>query len=810
MSTTSTMASQLHREERMKALGKDRAKRAIARSEERGDAAETPAGIKFCKQYLQPLAQAIEAFVAEAYAGKAGRKHVAAQLLKGVDPYLAAYLTVRAVIASATRRYTLKACGRSVADRLEAELLATQFEDKNAGLYVAVMRRAQQRGLSPQHQALALAKANKHFGVVEPLWTASQKVLLGSKLVELCNEKLQLCELVFQRVGKNRDTHIVQLRADILEWYRKHNEAALLARPLYLPTVVPPKAWEKPVNGGLYDIRSRILSRSWPGQLAMLNEASMEPVYKGINGLQNTPWRINRRVLEVMEHAWENSLSLPGIPKKDDEFIPEPPEEVQNDVEGGEFRKAWRQKVRAIHERNAKARSARFEMDRALNIARELQGDFYFPYRLDFRGRVYSMSTSLNPQSSDEMRGLLEFAEGVPLGERGLFWLGVHGANLFGNDKVSLEDRERWAHEHWEQASACARDPFGNLWWTEADKPWSFLAWCYEWADAVFEGGGYVSRLPIALDGSCNGIQHLSAMLRDEVGGAAVNLTPQDKPNDIYQRVADRTNDRLKAIVEEGGEEAWMASGWLQFGINRKITKRSVMVVPYGGTFRSCMEYVRDSVREKIKDGAENPFGDELKPATVMLAKLVWASIGDVVIAARAAMGWLQQCARVVNSAGLDLDWTTPTGFRVLQAYRDVKARRIETRFAGKIIYFTSTEETDQIAKSKNASAIAPNFVHSLDASALMFTVCAGLDEGITSWAMIHDSYGTHAGRTDDLARILREQFVKMYLENDVLQQLRDELAAKLPPEVAAELPPVPAKGKLNLEDVLRSDYFFA
>jgi DNA-directed RNA polymerase len=36
---------------------------------------------------------------------------------------------------------------------------------------------------------------------------------------------------------------------------------------------------------------------------------------------------------------------------------------------------------------------------------------------------------------------LIEFAEGKPLGERGVWWLGVHGANLWGNDKVSLESQ---------------------------------------------------------------------------------------------------------------------------------------------------------------------------------------------------------------------------------------------------------------------------------------------------------------------------------------------------------------------------------
>jgi DNA-directed RNA polymerase len=320
----------------------------------------------------------------------------------------------------------------------------------------------------------------------------------------------------------------------------------------------------------------------------------------------------------------------------------------------------------------------------------------------------------------------------------------------------------------------------------------------------------HVSHLPIALDGSCNGIQHFSAMLRDPVGGAAVNLVPSDKPSDIYGKVAERTVEKLKELAEAGQPESWIADAWVRFGINRKITKRPVMVLPYGGTFRSCSEYVKEAVKERIEGGADNPFGDDLPKACTLLAQTVWASIGDVVIAARAAMSWLQQCARVCVAAGKPIRWTTPSGFVVVQDYRKLSQARIETRFNGSILNLSSVELSDQVDTSKQASAVSPNFVHSLDASALVRTICRGLDEGITSWAMIHDSYGTHAADTDKLSTVLREEFVKMYREHDVLREFRDSLAAQLPPEFAEKLPPLPESGTLDIELVTKSPYFFA
>ena len=50
---------------------------------------------------------------------------------------------------------------------------------------------------------------------------------------------------------------------------------------------------------------------------------------------------------------------------------------------------------------------------------------FYFPHNVDFRGRAYPMHPHLNHLGADLARGLLQFAEGRPLGEHGMFWLYV-------------------------------------------------------------------------------------------------------------------------------------------------------------------------------------------------------------------------------------------------------------------------------------------------------------------------------------------------------------------------------------------------
>ena len=69
-------------------------------------------------------------------------------------------------------------------------------------------------------------------------------------------------------------------------------------------------------------------------------------------------------------------------------------------------------------------------------------------------------------------------------------------------------------------------------WWTAAEKPWQMLAACMEVRDALASGNptAFLSRMPVQMDGSCNGLQHYAALGRDRSGGNAVNLRPALRP----------------------------------------------------------------------------------------------------------------------------------------------------------------------------------------------------------------------------------------------------------------------------------------
>jgi DNA-directed RNA polymerase len=311
-----------------------------------------------------------------------------------------------------------------------------------------------------------------------------------------------------------------------------------------------------------------------------------------------------------------------------------------------------------------------------------LDEPFYFPYSLDHRGRAYPIPTTLHPQSDDLGRALLRFADGKPLGDRGAFWLSVHLANLAGLDKEPFPKRVEWVEEHEKEiiefASAPLHDPIHRF-WTIDEKPWSLLAACKEWVAYRQGGPGTLSYLPILMDGTCNGLQHLSAMGRDLQGGEWTNLVPGDAPRDIYQEVADHVARKVQQEADGGNPRAkeWVGQ------INRKIAKLATMNKPYGITRRGIQEAL---VREKHADHCADAWD-----GAQYLAGLLDGCVKEVVTKAVEVMEKLRRMAQELAKANRGLKWKTPAGFVVVHEEREPNpnnSRFLKTRKAS---YGTNT-----------------------------------------------------------------------------------------------------------------------
>jgi DNA-directed RNA polymerase, mitochondrial len=805
---------QLALEEEMQDLGIERYYAEIERAKERRAESETKYGQMFLAEIMEKVVPAIKAWFKEEKG--VGRPHVALKYLKVLKPETSAFIATRTILDSLSLQLPLTGTAIRLANCIEDEVRFRSYnklEDKQKrNYYRKVKRNLAKETRNSLHQRRVIKGTMRKIGAPDwDNWSSSDKVQLGVKLIELVVQSIGIIQVINRPTGKNRSLYCIEPTEKGRSWISGFNSTNALLTPQFLPMLVPPRDWTNPYDGGYLSefLRRRIhlVKTPYRDYLEELSNKDLSVVYGGVNAMQQTGFKIDKRVYLVLRKMWNSGSQVGKLPPREDEPKPTRPADIETNRDA---RREWRRAAHEVEKRNVKLASKRLQVSRTIMVAKRFTNEeaIYFPYQLDFRGRAYAVPMFLHPQGPDYAKALLTFSKGKAITDKiAANWLAIHGANLYGYDKVSFADRVAWVQQNKIAILESATKPMDCDWWTKADKPWQFLAFCFEWADFLRTGYGFVSCLPVALDGSCNGLQHFSALLKDEVGGAAVNLLPSPKPQDIYQVVADKLVAKLRIKAASDHQ----ARAWLALGITRKSTKRCVMVLPYGGTLYAFRKYLQEHIRERIAEGAKNPFGTEkfYIPAAY-LATLLQEAIGETVKAAVQAMGWLQTVAELIAEQGLPINWTAPSGFPVLQAYRDTPEERVKTQIFGETIklHIRPTDTAVNIDKRRQANGIAPNFVHSLDAAAMMHCLVDSVALGIDSFAMIHDSYATVAADTEQLTVALRYAFVHQVYNTDLMAKFAEEVSALLNDN--QKLPDLPASGSLDIAQVEQSPFFFA
>jgi DNA-directed RNA polymerase len=803
-------------EKEMNGLGIERYHKNIREAKEKGRESVTLYGVTLMKEALDAVVEGISNFLAFALSGKAGKMATSAQTLMLLDPEIVAYLTLKYCIDGVTTRSPLTRVAMKLANGLEDQFKFDLWENsKESGhLFRLIKNKVNQKTTNRVYRRYNLIRRMTKIEVLEHNpWTSQEKLHLGCKLIDILVQCTGLLEVKTIQYKRNKRLLYLQANDATLAWIEQLNDEGETIHPYFYPCVIPPKDWSSPVNGGYHTNKINSIPMIKTRNREYLEEMQFHPMpqeYGAINALQRTRWVVNRKILEVIKNCWETGESWANLPPREGYKVLPSPIKGHNkkdmSKEDLDLFIKWKKKATVVYDLNAKLSSKRIQLSRTLMMADKFKDypAIYFVYQMDFRGRKYTVNSFLTPQGPDYAKALLHFAKKLAItNTEQEEYFAVHGANCFGYDKVSFLDRVAWVYRHSNEIAESAKNPLDFRWWTKAEEPWSFLAWCFEWSEFVIQGLGYKSSIPICLDGSNNGLQHFSAMLRDPVGGRATNLTPEALPQDIYQSVADVVKKKVK-IDAENGEQ--FAQEWLDFGISRKITKRPVMVVPYGGTRFSCRVYVEEAIHERILSGqVSNLFGDDTYEASLYLSAHVWEAIGEVVIAARVAMNWLRSIGRQMSDKHLPISWQTPSDFVVQQMYKSMKGRRVSTHIDNVLIKPTVLESTDKVDKRRATNGLSPNFVHSMDASALTLTINKCIMEGINDFAVVHDSYGTHAACVPRMATAIRVAFVDMYKNVDLLSNFYNDLETVLP-----ELEKPPELGSLNIDGVLDSKYFFS
>lgn len=462
-------------------------------------------------------------------------------------------------------------------------------------------------------------------------------------------------------------------------------------------------------------------------------------------------------------------------------------------------------------------RSKKIDYMYTMSKAKALSGydEFFFALDMDYRGRIYYVEPYMNFQGSDLARGILRFSEERYVTPEGLRWIKIHTACSFNEsfsrnsipawctadyrthldqeglddisvDKMTLDDRVLWVDNNLELIYRTALTKTLH----DCEKPVSFLSCCIELLKYKENGGHLFSSLPIPIDGSNNGWQHLGAISKDVETGKLVGLVPVHIQNDFYVQTA----KQMIEITKDKERQDILAKMPMK-KIRKGISKRGSMTRAYSAGAQKIAENMYNDCKQA---GYVAQYGITEEHCKGFARDLVKA-IEQVCSGPLKTMKFLQKLAQdKINQGYGFIRWTTPSGFPVVYTCNHVRSEKQRGTISGiGQINHVAKVEIDSPDVRGFMCGISPNFIHSQDASHMSLVINAFNG----AFGAVHDSFSTHACDVDELCRLTKQVFIDMYDKPNYFDIIEQQI------EASAEQP---ALGTLNIKDVEKSNYFFA
>lgn len=665
---------------------------------------------------------------------------------------------------------------------------------------------ARTKSLNHRRRTLAASANNVNVGSENVQWSSSEREGASRLLLEAL---VQACVLEVYSIPKSRGQSWVAIRASsVVESNIERMGNQIKAFLMYPPMIVPPKEHTHDtlfrgasyITEGMANVSYTLKVRTRRADhKTWLRENLGQDVLSAANKAASQPYVIDTATATILRDLYLQGIhnGVCGIPARDPITPPEYPLTDgwdREDEQLAERHNEWKALARQAHSDEIVRKSHVLEFNQTLKYLREYADDtLYFPTYFDWRGRLYFRSR-INPQSTDFVKAVLQFGNKKALGKRGLYWLKVHAATCYGYDKKLFDARAVWTDENLHMLRDCVENTVDSDAFRGADSPWCFYVAARELLAAIDSGDpeSFMSGVPVAMDATCSGMQHLSAILRDPVGGMFTNLLPNNgtEKEDIYAGVA----AVAVSSIQKDKENLEQAMFWLSAGVPRSAAKRPVMTYVYGGTLMSCTEYVFLDMLDRGLDKTEN--FSQFKLAAY-LSRHLRKGIESAVPSSAECMRYLRELAGMmpVDEA---IRWVTPAGFPVIQHYAKEEVVRLNLPAVGLQLNMTRFDDS-QLNRPRCVNGIAPNFVHSLDSAHLVRVI----NEFAGCLVPIHDSFATHACDVDEMHRVLRSEFVHMYNEHDPLDNLTQIVQAYVQDPIIP-----PAKGTLDLNKVNDSEFF--
>ena len=297
--------------------------------------------------------------------------------------------------------------------------------------------------------------------------------------------------------------------------------------------------------------------------------------------------------------------------------------------------------------------------------------------------------------------------------------------------------------------------------------------------------------------------QHLAAMSKDKQAGELVSLTKTPIQKDFYVAVA----KQLITLVPDwfDGRDIPMKN------IRKGIAKRGSMTRAYSAGKQRIAKNMYDDCHV---EGFTIKYNISEEDTAMLSGKLIDA-INIVCNGPLKTTKYLQKIAEHELTCGRNkLEWITPSGFPViykanLQHERKQRGtiKGIPHSKDGRITHvikvdFTTKESNELVPCRRSfASGISPNFVHSMDAAHMANTIISFGG----SFAAVHDSFSTYPSEVSFLQEVTKKTFIAQYDVTNFFDII-DELLLENKDTFDQ---PQPQLGKLNINEVLDSEYFF-
>ena len=664
--------------------------------------------------------------------GRAGANHAALFTIIDLSVPLISHIVFKSVLDSLTKESKRTALAGKLGQLMQDELNFSQLKNKFPDWYAKLDSKVQNRASYHYKRNLIIRVANSDLG---DSWKTDFgheiRTQIGMGLLELFRQSTQLIKFINRKHGKHKTVSYVVPTEATLEWISEFNNRLANLLPYYLPTTTIPIDWTSVISGG-YEFPSGInwhfiKSKQRQSLKDRCASSDLSIVFAAANKLQQTPFVVSKDVLSVLKKV---------LPIRTTTEV--------NPFGNFKYTKEYRQCQARIHSRKRKEIPKLIQQQTVLNIATEFEDrTFYFPVQSDFRGRLYYVPKTFNPQGPDLARGLMKFkqAEHVRGHED---WFLINGANRYGI-KGSFQDRQEWTLKHEKWITGAATDPYNNSFWEDAESPAEFLQFAIEFKEWMSNRISFKSHLPVKLDHTASGMQIIAMLTGDPELQRLTNISNSTEPVDMYAVLLNSIGGKL---MTSGRPES---IAWLSLGLDRSLVKQLTVMYMYGGTPHGMQQVVVDWYKQLPED----IFKREVYIEIGKLLSVYYESLDELTEAPRLFM---HDCQRKVKKEE-PYEWTSQSGFPVNNNYNKTKSKRLRTTVNREAISFHVSVPTDELCYRKSKAAIAANTIHSHDA-ALLHTVLNKCDFPVLA---LHDCYGVHPHNVNKLRANVKKSMNELF-----------------------------------------------